>query len=141
MAVTCSFSIDLYDFRTHCHFNLFNGIEYKRTQPAVKTIKVNDIFKMNISANEIVSGILTILLERISVSTKSIVANIRKISNCLVFIIKNEPPLFKPCNLSNDCQRFLGIVYSIGQFNKKLQYKNSKTSPGALFYGKRGRSY
>lgn len=141
MAIACTFSIDLYNFRAHCDFNLFNGIEDKRTQSAVKTIKVYDVFEMNIFTSEVVFGILTILLERISVSTKSIVANIKKISDCLAFIIENESPLFKSCNLLGECQRLLDIIYSISQFNKKLPCKNSKTSPGALFFGKRGRSY
>ena len=33
------------------------------------------------------------------------------------------------------------IISFINQSYQKLLYKNSKTSPGALFYGKRGRSY
>lgn len=94
MAITCAFSIYLYDFCAHCHFYFFNSIENKRTQPAVKTIKVYYVFEVNIFASKVVFRIFAVFLERISVCTKPIVANIEKISNCLVFIIENKPPLF-----------------------------------------------
>lgn len=76
MAITCAFSIYLHNFRTHGHFYLFNSIEDKQPQSAVETIKVNYVFEANIFASEAVSGILSIFLKRISVSTKSIVADI-----------------------------------------------------------------
>lgn len=94
MAVTCAFGIDLYNLRAYCNFNLFNGIENERTQSAVETIKVDDVFEVNIFTSEVVIGILTVLLKRISVSTKSVVADIKQISGCFAFIIKNKPPLF-----------------------------------------------
>ena len=69
----------------------------RQTAPAfriVETIKVNDVLEVNIFASEGVFGIFAVLLERISVCTKPIVADIEKISSCLAFIIKNKPPLF-----------------------------------------------
>ena len=94
MAITCAFGIYLYDFCTHCHFYLFNGIENKRTQSAVKTIAVYYVFEVNIVASKVVFRIFTVLLERISVCTKSVVADIEQISGCLAFIIENKSPLF-----------------------------------------------
>ena len=94
MAITCTFSIYLYDFCTHCHFYFLYGIENERTQSAIETIKVNYILEVNIFASKTVFGIFSVLLKWISVCTKPIVADIEKIGNCLVFIIENKPPLF-----------------------------------------------
>ena len=94
MAITCAFGIDLHNLRTHSDFNLFYGIEDKRAQPAVKTIKVNNIFEVNIFASEVVFGTLSVFLKRISISTKPIIADIEQISSCIAFIIENKPPLF-----------------------------------------------
>lgn len=94
MAITCAFGIYLYDFCTHCHFYLFNSIENKRTQSAVKTIKVYYVFEVNIFAGKVVFRIFTVLLERISVCTKSVVTNMEQISGRLAFIIENKSPLF-----------------------------------------------
>jgi len=140
MAIACAFGIYLYNFCAHCHFYLLNSIENKWTQSAVETIKVNDVLEVNIFASEGVFGIFAVLLERISVCTKPIVADIEKISSCLAFIIKNKPPCFSRATARRESTASL-----YNQFYQsillKLPYKNSKTSPGALFNGKRGRSY
>lgn len=80
MATTCAFGVYLYDFCTRCHFYFFNSIENKRTQSAVKTIKVYYVFEVNIFASKVVSRIFAIFLKRISVCTKSVVADIKQIS-------------------------------------------------------------
>lgn len=94
MAIIGASSIKLYNLSTHCNFNLFNGIEYEQTQSVVETIKVNDVFKVNIFASEVVFGALSVFLKRISVSKVPIVADIEQISGCLTFIIENKSPLF-----------------------------------------------
>ena len=94
MAITCAFGIYLYDFCTHRHFYFFNSIENKRTQSTIKTIKIYYVFEVNIFASKVVLRTFVIFLERISVCTKSIVADIEKISNCLVFIFENKSTLF-----------------------------------------------
>lgn len=116
MAITCAFGIYLYDFCTHSHFYLFNSIENKRTQSAVKTIKVYYVFEVNIFASKVMFRIFAVLLEWISVCTKSVVTDIKQISGRLAFIIKNKPPLFQPLNLLGKGQRFLCIIGFVSQF-------------------------
>ena len=100
MTITCAFGIHLYDSRAHCHLYLFNSIENQQTQPAVKTIKVYYVFEMNIFAGKVVFGILTVLLKRISVCAKPVVANIKQISGRLTFIIENKPRRFSRATCS-----------------------------------------
>lgn len=94
MTIMCTFGIDLYNLSAYCDFDFFNGIEYERTQSAVETIKVNDVFEVNIFTSKVMFDPLSIFLKRISVSTKSIVADIKQISYSLTFIIENKSPLF-----------------------------------------------
>lgn len=94
MTVANTFGIDLYNLSAYRHFYFFNCIENKRTQSAIETIKINYVFEVNIFASEVMFGIISVFLKRISVSTKSIVADIEQICNCLAFIIENKSPLF-----------------------------------------------